>query len=176
MSHPPEVEAKILDTTEAGLLPRLTELGFKPYFEGILKAQWLINPANGQKLRVREEVNTLTGESIVMLEHKAPVAGASAHIKSLQETGFEARDFEAVIKTLCLVGLERVGLPSIKTRVSHVLNYSDSENKVRLDFDTYSNLMGKPIPEFLEVEATNEESVYKTAEALGFQKSDCRNF
>lgn len=170
MLHPPEVEAKILDTTEVQLLSRLTELGFKPYFEGILKAQWLINPANGEKIRVRQE------NDIVMVEHKAPVAGASAQIKSLQETGFEARDFEATIKTLCLVGLERVGPPSVKTRVSYVRNYSDPENKVRLDFDAYSNLMGKTIPEFLEIEATNEEKVYETAEALGFQNSDCRNF
>jgi len=33
MSHSPEVEAKVLETTEAQMLPRLTELGFKPYFE-----------------------------------------------------------------------------------------------------------------------------------------------
>lgn len=64
MSHLPEVEAKVLETTEAELLPRLTELGFKPYFKGILKAQWLVNPANGERLRVRQE-----GE-ILMIEHK----------------------------------------------------------------------------------------------------------
>lgn len=67
MSHLPEIEAKVLETTEAQMLPRLTELGFKPYFEGILKAQWLINPANGEKLRVREE------NDIVIVEHKEPV-------------------------------------------------------------------------------------------------------
>ncbi|PIQ12046.1 hypothetical protein COW68_01115, partial [Candidatus Gracilibacteria bacterium CG18_big_fil_WC_8_21_14_2_50_38_16] len=143
MSHSPEVEAKVLETTEAEMLPRLTELGFKPYFEGILKAQWLINPANGEKLRVRQE------GGILMIEYKEPVGGGTEHIKSNKETGFEARDFEAAIATLSKIGLEKVGLPSIKRRVSYVLNYSDPDNKVRLDFDTYSNLMGKPIPEFL---------------------------
>lgn len=34
MNHSsPEVETKILDTTEASLLPRLRELGFQSYFE-----------------------------------------------------------------------------------------------------------------------------------------------
>ena len=170
MNHPPEVETKILGATERQLLPKLRGMGFKPHFEGILKAQWLMNPANGQKIRVREE------NDIVMVEHKAPAFGTSDQIKSLQETGFEARSFDATIKTLCLVGLEKFGLLSIKKRVSYVLNYSDPVNKIRLDFDTYSELMGKSIPEFLEVEATNPENVYEMVEALGFQRSDCRNY
>lgn len=169
MLHPPEVEAKILDTTEVQLLPRLTELGFKPYFEGILKAQWLINPANGEKIRIRQENN------IVMVEHKAVAEGGSDQIKSRQETGFEARDFEAVIATLCKIGLEKAGQVSIKRRASYIRNL-DSDRQVRLDFDTYSSLIGKSIPEFLEIESNSPEKVYETAEALGFQKSDCRNY
>ncbi|MDD2891536.1 MAG: hypothetical protein PHQ95_01080, partial [Candidatus Gracilibacteria bacterium] len=45
-----------------------------------------------------------------------------------------------------------------------------------LDFDTYSDLMGKSIPEFLEIEATNSEKVYTTAEALGLKRSDCKKY
>lgn len=129
-----------------------------------------MNPDNGQKLRVRQE-----GE-IVMIEHKSPIGKEDLGIKSLQETGFKAHDFEAAIETLCLVGLKKVGLPSVKYRVSHVLDYQDPKKKIRLDFDTYSDLMGKSIPEFLEIESTSAERVYSTVEALGFQKSDCRNF
>ncbi|MDD5376757.1 MAG: hypothetical protein PHH16_01435 [Candidatus Gracilibacteria bacterium] len=169
MSHLLEVEAKILGVTERELLPRLMELGFKPYFEGILKAQWLMNPANGEKIRVRQE------NDIVMVEHKALVEGGNEEVKSRQETGFEARDFEMVIVTFCKIGLEKAGLPSIKRRVSYVRDYGSSE-QVRLDFDTYSELGGKSIPEFLEIEATGPEKVYETAEALGFRRSDCRNF
>ncbi|MFA6090743.1 MAG: hypothetical protein WC774_03130 [Candidatus Gracilibacteria bacterium] len=169
MLHLPEIEAKILDTTETELLPRLTELGFQPYFEGILKAQWLINPANGEKLRVRQE------NDIVMIEHKESLGGLDIQMKSNQETGFEARDFDAVIATLEKVGLQRVGTVSIKRRVSYIRD-ADTHQQVRLDFDTYTNLRGKTIPEFLEIEATCAEDVYETAIALGFQKSDCRNF
>lgn len=169
MNHSPEVEAKILDTTEAELLPKLQSLGFKPHFEGILKAQWLINPYGGERLRVRQE------NDIVMVEQKMPAPGSNVNIKSLQETGFEARGFEEIIETLLKVGLEKVGFPSIKRRVSYVLNIH-SDKQVRLDFDTYSELMGKSIPEFLEIEATNPETVYLTAKALGFEESDCRNF
>lgn len=168
-NHLPEVEAKILDTTEAKMRDKILSLGFSYHLTYNLKAQWLINPANGEKLRVRQE------NDIVMVEHKAPVVGASDQIKSLQETGFEARDFEAVIATLCLVGLEKVGFPSVKKRVSYVLDMH-ANKRVRLDFDTYSELMGKPIPEFLEIEATTEETVYLTAKALGFLETDCQNF
>lgn len=100
-----------------------------------------------------------------MIEHKTRGQKGSAQIKSLQETGFEARDFDAVIATLGLVGLEKSGFLSIKRRVSYVLDYP-SAKQVRLDFDTYSDLIGKTIPEFLEIEATNEAQVYDTAEAL----------
>ena len=111
-----------------------------------------------------------------MIEHKEPARGGTEHIKSNEETGFEARDFEAAIATLSKVGLEKVGLPSIKRRVSYVRDYSDPDNKVRLDFDTYSNLKGKSIPEFLEIEATNSEKLYTTAEALGIERSDCKKY
>jgi hypothetical protein len=171
MNHSsPEVEAKILDVTEKSLLPRLTELGFQKYFEWELKAQWLINPANGQKLRVRQEGD------IVMIEHKAPYGVGSSEIKSLKETGFEARGFDTAIETLCLVGLEKVGLPSVKQRISHVRNYEHPTDWARLDFDTYSDLMGKTIPAFLEIESSNQEIVFELARALWFQQSDCRSY
>ena len=165
-----EIETKLLEVTEARLLPRLQELGFQPYFSGELKAQWLINPTNGKKLRVRQE-----GDS-VMIEHKSPLAPGGVGMKSMKETGFSARDFDAAIETLCLVGLEKVGLPSVKRRVSHVLNYNHPTDWARLDFDTYSNLMGRAIPEFLEIESSHEDTVYAIVEILGFNKSDCRNY
>ncbi len=56
--------------------------------------------------------------------------------------------------------------------MSYVLEYNYCE-RVRLDFDTYTNLMGKTIPEFMEIEATTAERVYEIAHALGFQELDC---
>ena len=161
MLHLPEIEAKILDTTEAELLPRLTELGFQPYFEGILQAQWLINPTNGEKLRVRQE------NDIVMIEHKESLGGMDAQMKSNQETGFEARDFEAAIATLEKVGLQKVGPLSVKRRVSYIRD-ADSDKQVRLDFDTYSELRGKSIPEFLEIEATMRRMCMKQPKLSDF--------
>ena len=64
----------------------------------------------------------------------------------------------------------------MKRRVSYVLNYDHPTDWARLDFDTYSDLMGKAIPEFLEIESSNETIVFDMVQALGFQKSDCRNF
>ncbi len=52
------------------MLPKLTELGFIYYSTAELTAQWLINPANGEKLRVRRELHTDTQEDIVVVEHK----------------------------------------------------------------------------------------------------------
>lgn len=64
----------------------------------------------------------------------------------------------------------------MKRRVSHVLNYDHPTDWARLDFDTYSDLMGKSIPEFLEIESSNEAIVFELAQAFGFQKSDCRSY
>lgn len=119
MNYLHEVETKILDTTEAELLPKLQSLGFKPYFKGVLKAQWLVNPYGGEKLRIRQE------NDIVMVEQKMPAPGSNVNIKSLQETGFEARGFEEIIETLLKVGLEKVGFPSVKRRVSYILDYDN---------------------------------------------------
>ncbi len=111
-----------------------------------------------------------------MVEHKSKAKNDSTQIKSMKETGFQAHDFDAVIETLGLVGLEKSGLLSVKERVSYVLNYDHPTDWIRLDFDTYMDLMGKTIPEFLEIESSHEENVYGTAEAFGFQRSDCRNY
>lgn len=97
-------------------------------------------------------------------------------IRFLKETGFETLSFDASIVALGLLGLDRSGLPSVKSRVSHVLDYNDQTERVRLDFDTYSNLMGKPIPEFLEIEAKYEERVYAMADALGIDRSALKDY
>jgi len=110
-----------------------------------------------------------------MIKHKESLGGLDTQMKSNQETGFEARDFEAAIATLEKVGLEKIGPLSVKGRVSYIHD-ADSDEQVRLDFDTYSEFRGKSIPEFLEIEAVYAEKVYITTEALGFQKSDCRSF
>ncbi len=52
------------------MLPKLTELGFIYYSTAELTAQWLINPANGEKLRVRRELHPDTHEDVVVVEHK----------------------------------------------------------------------------------------------------------
>ena len=49
-----EVEAKILEVTPESIKDFLESLRAKPFFNGILRAQWMCN-INGEKLRVRQE-------------------------------------------------------------------------------------------------------------------------
>jgi hypothetical protein len=53
-----------------------------------------------------------------------------------------------------------------KHRVSYTLEGA------RFDFDHYSGNYGF-IPEFLEIEAENIDSIYKYAVLLGFKEKDC---
>lgn len=160
-----EVETKILDTTEAQLLPRLQALGFERHFEGILKTQWLMNRHNKKELRVRQK------DDIIMVEHETKVSRED----STEQCSTDITDFNAVITELIGTWFSKVGISNIKRRVSYILDITPEE-KVYLDFDTYSQLIGGPIPEFLRIKASCIGQIELVIQYLGLEKSDCQNY
>ncbi len=157
----PEVEGKILDIDFESVSQKIRELWGKQIFDGILKAQWFQN-TNWEKLRVKQEWEK------VVVEHKRKIEGTE-WVKSYQETGFEAKDFQSVVDTLLAVWMTSAGLPSVKRRISFLLeNLENTYNNVRFDFDEYSELDGKwGIPMLLEIESSTKENVLDAAIKLG---------
>ena len=171
-----EVEAKILEVTPESIKDFLESLRAKPFFNGILRAQWMCN-INGEKLRVRQEWE------LIKVEHKLIAPASEIGIKSAKETGFSANNFQDVVDTLLVVGFTREGLPSVKRRVSYLIG-ENKESGVVLDFDTYIELMGKKwqednpaIPTFLEIESKKwQEEVIQIAKILGFHESNLKDW
>lgn len=174
-SDTPEIEAKILETSPERLSKELERIRARKIFDGILRAQWLEN-VNGERLRVRQE------GQIIMVEHKLMANSGTDGIKSWKEKGFEAKKFQDVVDTLLAVGFVRVWLPSVKRRVSYIIGNED--DGVKLDFDTYLELMGKygtqdkpVIPTLLEIESKKSiEEVKGTAFLLWFHESHLKDW
>lgn len=167
----PEIEGKILDIDSESLIARIYELNWLKVFKWELSAQWLVNPYNWEKLRVRQEWDK------IFVEHKESIKSTVSWIKTNQETGFEAVSFDEVIATLDKVWLQKHGLKSVKYRVSYILEWIGVEWHIaKLDIDTYSDLQGETIPTLLEIEAASQEIVIRVAELLGYHESDLRDF
>jgi hypothetical protein len=159
----PEIEAKILDVwSENELVTKIATLWAQQIFEWELRAQWLVN-SNGEAVRVRQE---WTGR--VSVEHKRKIEWWEEGIKQFQETGFVATDYDAVIATLLALWLTISGFPSVKRRVSLLLQWDSTKDDIRFDIDTYSNLEDHPIPTLLEIESSTIENVRRGAQMLGY--------
>ena len=152
-------------------MARIYEISWFKVFNWELSAQWLINPYNWEKLRVRQEWDR------VFVEHKEALKSSISGIKTNQETGFEAESFDDVIATLEKIWLQKHGLKSVKYRVSFLLEGINLDgDAVKLDIDTYSDLQGEQIPTLLEIEAASQEIVVRVAILLGYQESDLRDY
>lgn len=177
-NNTPEIESKILEVTPEELSEKLQLIGARQIFDGELRAQWLRNgdewddPEGKKKLRVRQEWD------IVVVERKLAIKGANDGIKVANEKSFHADRFNNVVDVLLAVGFTRIWLPSVKRRVTYLIG--DEETGVKLDFDTYIELMGKygtldnpVIPTLMEIESKrSKQEVFDTAALLGFDPID----
>lgn len=157
-NNTPEIESKILEVTPEELSDKLQLIGARQIFDGMLRAQWLRNgdewdDSDGRKkLRIRQEWK------IVVVERKLAIKGANDGIKVADEKRFYTDSFNDVVDVLLAVGFTRIWLPSVKRRVTYLIG--DEETGVKLDFDTYIELMGKygtldnpVIPTLMEIES-----------------------
>lgn len=157
-----EIEVKILDVNRAEVKKKLIELGAEKVFDGELSASYFDFPDMSIRkskglLRLRTE-----GEKII-LNFKERISDEKVKIRKEHEV--EVSSFETT-KTI----LEKLGFPQWlefkKRRISYKLG------TVKIEFDKYLDAYDF-IPEFLEIEATNEEDIFKYAKILGFKEEDC---
>jgi adenylate cyclase class 2 len=158
-----EIEVKILEISREQVIERLVSLGATKVFDDEIHARYYDFPdqrlkSSGITLRLRRE----GPKAVVTL--KMDVANPAAKERREHET--EVGDFEDM-RTI----LEGLGFVAWLEMKKHRTSYELGDAHIELDryHDNYSH-----IPEFLEIEGGDMETVFRYAEALGFGRHECR--
>ncbi|GAB4488147.1 MAG: hypothetical protein OHK006_18190 [Thermodesulfovibrionales bacterium] len=158
-----EIEIKILEIDRDAVSAALAALGAAQTFDGTMHALYYDLPGSplkerGDALRLR-----LEGERAV-LALKRHVEDGKAKVR--EELEVAVADFDAMRTLLGSLGFA-VWLEMKKHRTRYSLG------EVHFDLDRYED-MHAYIPEFLEIEGPDTETVFRHAELLGFRREDCR--
>lgn len=163
-----EIEVKILTIDRKALEKKLLSMGAKKIFDGDIEGGLYDFPdkrleKNREALRLRRE-----GDEVVLTYKKhltSEINEGSAKAKVADEIEVKVSDFdqaEAILKALNF----KLFIPIKKKRVTYTLH------GIHFAFDKYSDHL-KNVPEFLEIEGDNVESVFEAVERLGFTREDC---
>jgi adenylate cyclase class 2 len=160
-----EFEVKILEVNHLELEPKILSLGAKKVFEDIMDAYFFDNDKrdirnNKETLRIRVE-----GKRVV-LTHKKRIE--SPDVKIREENEAEIKDLESARNLLESLGFKCFDQVR-KKRISYKVGSTKFEFDIHEGNHSY-------IPEFLEIESTSAEEIYKYAQLLGFSKEDCGNW
>jgi predicted adenylyl cyclase CyaB len=157
-----EIEVKILEVNRAKIEKTLGNLGAKKVFDGDIetlffdfKESTIIKQKNVLRLRKMQDKTELTFKKVLFTQTA----------KTAEEYSVDVSNLQAMEKIL-----ENLGLSVIESMQKHRVSYT--LGGARFDFDQYSGNYGF-IPEFLEIEAENTDSIYKYAALLGFKEKDC---
>ncbi len=158
-----EVEVKILDIDRDAVESALRARGAEKIFDDEMYAVYLDHPddtlkKSGDLLRLRKE-----GDQNI-LTFKKFVSNTPAKIR--EEYEVTVSDFESIRYVFEQLGF-REWLIMRKHRTSYEVE------GVHFEFDRYLDDY-EYIPEFLEIEAGDIESIYRFVEELGFDKDACR--
>lgn len=165
MQEEREIESKILEIDCPWVEEKLISIGARVSFDGELYAvyfdhdNYLARQNKAVRLRKAEQKN----KQEVILTYKEIIVKRG--IKSAREPEVVVTDFETMETILNGIGLQREH-ESRKKRKQYTVN------GVNFAIDTYLDEHAF-IPTFLEIEANDEETVYRNAELLGFSREDC---
>ena len=157
-----EIEVKILNIDRRRIEERLLSLGAEKVFDGHVenlffdfKNRALAEAKNLIRLRKEDDKTVLTFKKFL----------GNEAAKTVEEYEVVVSDMENMKKILESLGLS-VTENMHKHRVSYRLNHA------HFDIDKYEREYGY-IPEFLEIEAENTDTIRKCAKLLGFTIEDC---
>ena len=158
-----ELEVKILDIRREAVEARLKDAGARLVFDGDMNAVMFDFPdgsiaAAGGLLRLRCEGN----EAKLTFKSYLP----DTAVKARQEFEIGVGDFEITRKIL-----ECLGLVPVRTVTKHRTTYELPG--VRFALDRHTGELAY-IPEFLEIEVDNRETLEGHARLLGFTPADFR--
>lgn len=163
MDNMKEIEIKILDINRKKVVKKLISLGAQKIFDGEINTSFFDFPDK----TIRSDKKTVRLRKIgdkVFLAFKNPISHDTVKIK--REYEIEVSSFDKTKKILESLGLSE-WLNTKKHRISYALN------DVRFEFDKYHDQY-EFVPEFLEIEAKDIETIYKYVDLLGFKKEDCK--
>lgn len=161
-----EIEVKIIDISRAKIEQKLIDLGAIKTFEGELIANiydtidsFIYNNKNAFRLRKQGDKNTV-------LTFKKYIK--NTHAKQRQEFEVEVSDFDTMAAIL-------EELRFIVKQVTHKTRTTYTLGNIHFEFDKY---LGEHnyVPEFLEIESPDIQTLDKYVQALGFTKADCKNW
>ncbi len=157
-----EVEVKILNVNRSKVEEVLLQLGAKKVFDSDVEA-FFFDFKDGLIAKAKSVLRLRREGSQAVLTFKQIKSKQGA--KVAEEQSVEVSDLESMKKILQSLGLSVTGITQ-KHRVSYQLG------NVHFDFDCYKgeNIY---IPEFMEIEAENLDTINKYAELLGFKAKDC---
>lgn len=151
-----EIEIKILEIDVLAITSKLNVLGAKKTFEGEVIS--IYYDCNGQLKDAKKTLRIRKKGTMCIISAKEKIA--SEDFKIFEELEVTTQDFEATCKIFELLGYEEISRFT-KKRTSFALP------KGVVEIDEYAD-----IPPFLEVEATDEQSVKTIVEALGYSMQD----
>lgn len=159
-----EVEIKILNQSHKDWKQKLIDLGAKKVFDDLLigiiyddKNNTIRNSKNLLRLRKEGTKSILCFKESIQHEN----------VKMAHETEVEVSDFEKTKEILEKLGFLQKHI-SEKHRVSYKLN------NVRIEFEKFLGEYNF-VPEFIELESSSSDEIYRMAELLGFSKKECKN-
>jgi adenylate cyclase, class 2 len=157
-----EIEIKILDVNREKIEKTLNSLGAKKIFDGEIKTLFF-DFKDGRITKAKDVLRLRTEQDKAELTYKNVNLTQTA--KMAEEYTVEVSNIETMRKIL-----ENLGLAMTESMQKHRVSYT--LDQVRFDFDCYLESYAF-IPEFLEIEAENIDSIRKYAELLGFKAQNC---
>ncbi|WKZ31566.1 MAG: CYTH domain-containing protein [Candidatus Dojkabacteria bacterium] len=155
-------EFKILEVDRQWIAGVLAKSGAKLIFEGEIVTTYFDKPSenlvrSGRRLRLRKKADVAT----LSLRDK--------YLESLKgfvhEVEVEVSNYDEMLKMLKTLGYQEF-------KVFSKYRYDYEVDDVVVSFDKYQGDYDK-IPEFMTIEADDEDEVYEWAERLGYAKKDC---
>ena len=160
-----EIEVKILEVPVADIKEKLEAAGAVVSFDDEMRAAFYdfedgrIFASKGI-LRLRQEGPT------AVLTRKELISKTEAKVMKETETAVEDPD---ALRNI----LQSLGLTPAKETHKHRIQ--DEWEGVHIVIDSYKGALA-PIPPFLEIEAPDLDTLYRTVEKLGYTKEDCKSW
>ena len=157
-----EIEVKILDINRQEIVEKLLSLGAKKVFDGEIHALFFDNQDGSiKKNNIVLRLRRMGDRFFLAFKRRMPHEAA----QNYEEYEAEVSNFDDTKKILDSLGFS-VWLTMKKHRTSYQLE------DVHFELDKHHDQFAF-VPEFLEIEAKEIETVHKYAEILGFKKEDC---
>jgi adenylate cyclase class 2 len=158
-----EIEVKILEIDRKEVEKKLKALGAKKAFDGEISGVFY-DYGDGSIRRAKDTMRLRKVGAKAFITYKKYVENARAKIRREYET--EVSDYENARSILESLGL-REWMSMRKRRTTYELPGVHFELDRHIDQYSY-------VPEFLEIEAKDVETLYQYVAALGYRKSDCK--